>query len=77
MVEKVMKCKHCGKEFVRTGARQIYCSYECRMAKKKSDRVEPKKTNSIAEIAVKAKALGLSYGQYVNKYMRRSVAECQ
>lgn len=77
MAEKTLICKQCGKEFVRMSSRQIYCSAECRLAKRPFKYIEPKKTNTVAEIAVKAKAEGLSYGQYVSKYMNRSVSECQ
>lgn len=77
MIEKIMICKHCGKEFVRQAARQIYCSAECRLAKRSFNYAEPKKINAVVEIAKKAKAEGLSYGQYVSKYMNRGVSGCQ
>ena len=51
------KCECCGREFESASRSTKYCSDECRKLKKKPN-------EDIASISVKAKAMGMSYGQY-------------
>lgn len=63
------KCKICGREFVAVNWCNVYCSDECRKigvrkneeAKKRSEHPN----EEIVRIAIKARAAGMSYGQYV------------
>ena len=68
-------CKGCGKEFEpKKGVTyQLYCSKECR--KSNQPYYKPLKKRKVknlgedlAKINAKARAEGLSYGQYVAKY---------
>lgn len=68
------KCKYCGKEFNSTKNDRRYCSDECRkksqleMSKKRRKGAHIKKPNAaVVDIAVKARAAGMTYGQYVAK----------
>lgn len=77
MTEKI--CKICGKTFYGSGA-TAYCGDECRKIgyadnirlaesrariRKASKRSRKKQTMSIADISKEARAVGMSYGQYV------------
>lgn len=64
------ECVVCGKSFMPTNSRQIYCSKECKTedykaygppAKKK----KKKPNNDLVDVAVKARKAGMTYGQYV------------
>ena len=66
------KCKWCGKEFIPTSYRNICCSRKCtemhRATEAKNKRAaRKKKTNEekIRDIALEAKAHGMTYGKYV------------
>ena len=65
-----LKCKWCGKEFVPTSYRNVFCCRTCmtehNIEEKKSKR-HTKQTNAerIRDIAQEAKAHGMSYGKYV------------
>ena len=62
---KICKNKDCGKEFMGTKTQQ-YCCPECRVPTyKPKKKVVKKKPCTIDEIAKKAKALGMTYGKYV------------
>lgn len=76
-------CKRCEKPFVARGNRALFCD-ECKhiahvercrktnaaaRQRKKEERVNPpKKPLSVTEIASKAFAKGMTYGQYVARY---------
>ena len=66
---EIKTCPTCTKEFQVTNEHKKYCSSECKEAKKlkietREDKV--KKTHkSISEMAAEARALGMSYGEYV------------
>lgn len=73
-------CKNCGKEFTSGVKNKVYCSSKCRDEFKKKDaktkretelreRNKKNKMNPITEIQLKASKLGLSYGEYVAKYL--------
>lgn len=77
----IKRCAICGKEFVARRDSQKCCSDECRKENAsryqkakyeksyRTARPEPKKPkNNITEIAVAARAEGLTYGQYAAKY---------
>lgn len=71
----IVKCKVCGKEFVtRTKIKQL-CSEECAKInaknnfknfeeRRKEERQKKDKGTTLTEMAVKAKELGMTYGQY-------------
>lgn len=63
---KFCKNPKCGKAFMGTKTQQ-YCSSECRVPTYKPKKKVVKKTKpcTIDEIATKAKALGMSYGKYI------------
>lgn len=73
---EIRRCKVCGKEFQPVNWRQIYCGKECNIVANKriqKERYRKEKTHrrgglTIAEIALMARAEGLTYGQYVAKY---------
>lgn len=69
------KCANCGKEFGSNRTIKKYCSNECYRIKNlemqkayqkkiKAKGVKKEKKLTVAEIAVKAKEAGMSYGQY-------------
>ena len=78
-------CEICGKEFVvESRSRQIYCSERCVKNKnnliKREERQQNAKPNtekkprtaprlSIEEVQALARKAGLTYGQYVGKYL--------
>lgn len=70
-------CKICGKEFTGGAKNKVYCSSKCHDEFKKKDakRIrdnelnKKNKMNPITEIQLKASKLGLSYGEYVAKYL--------
>lgn len=66
----IKKCKVCGKEFKTSIHNKFYCSAECKTKNKRYANEKPKKTNyeKIMEITIKARAMGLEYGEYVDKY---------
>lgn len=72
-------CKICGKEFIANTARKTLCSEECRRENrirnatehnkkikemKKNAKKEKEQREIIADIAVRAREAGMSYGQY-------------
>lgn len=76
-------CKRCGKFFVARGSTALFCDdckhiahvERCRKTnaaarqRKKSERLNPpKEILPVTEIAMKARAAGMTYGQYVAKY---------
>mgnify|MGYP003314736900 CR=1 FL=1 len=73
-------CLTCGKEFAPSNSNKVCCSSECQKvrdrelvnASNRSIRQRNKKAKSseqqINDINAKAKAMGLSYGQYVARY---------
>ena len=60
-------CKICGKNFQSEVRNAKYCSDECK--KTKYNEKPKEKKLSVAELAVKAKQAGMSYGQYVGLMM--------
>lgn len=78
----IKTCRHCGKEFVPQHQNCVYCSDECkrehyreyqrdyRQVYKSGTRSLPR-GRTLAEISKKAKARGMSYGQYVANINRR------
>ena len=71
-VHEPKPCKQCGKYFIPTSYKNICCSRKClemhRAAERKNRRAaQKKKTNAekIRDIALEAKAHGMSYGKYV------------
>jgi len=73
-MNKSKECENCGKTFVPTNSRSLYCCPTCREESKKRmkaqrERMEKTKNNlTINEINALALAEHLSYGQYVAKY---------
>jgi DNA-directed RNA polymerase subunit RPC12/RpoP len=73
-MKKLKECENCGKEFVPTNSRSLYCCERCReeskrLMKRQRERMGMTKTTmTINEINAKALAERLSYGQYVAKY---------
>lgn len=75
---KAIKCKWCGKEFVPTSNRNVFCSRLCASKqhsvddKEKRKRKKPKSNSEmIVDVTKEAKAKGMSYGQYVAlQYMK-------
>ena len=74
---KVKKCDMCGKEFVRRSNSQKRCkecqdkvTYKYNGQKDTNDKPNGRKNKklTLSEIGRLAKAEGLTYGQYVNKY---------
>ena len=70
--ERIEKaCEFCGTTFIKTRySRKIYCSEQCRKAVLKSEKITNNKKaaykgKSVVELAVEARKLGMSYGQYV------------
>ena len=76
LFKKTCKNPKCGKEFMGVRTQQ-YCCPEHRIPKGKGESKSDRKVNfnhnrnnSITEIAVEARKLGMSYGQYVSmKYI--------
>ena len=71
----IKECQCCGTLFDALDGRDKYCSEECRREytnqQKRINRKKTTKTNkSITEINLKAKELGMSYGQYVAKELK-------
>lgn len=82
---RVVTCKLCGEEFEYEGRGHVqYCGEECRAkaekindARQRENRRNAKKKKrqknendqAIIEIARKARAMGMSYGQYVAYWM--------
>lgn len=60
-------CSVCGKKFKVTLEHRTICSEKCKEKRKamQKEKVPKKKNEELIEIAVKARAAGLSYGQYV------------
>ena len=80
---KVCNCAYCGKTFIPKNSKQKYCSVACRdKNKKKRIKENPDKYTyyrerktrrkakgtDLGRINEKARAEGLTYGQYVAKY---------
>lgn len=76
--KETRECVICKKLFIPNVANQIYCNKQCGIKalseRRKSVKIEnegkPKNKKpkmSVAEIAVAARAAGMSYGQYVEK----------
>ena len=63
----ISKCEWCGKEFDRRNA-QRYCGPECKSAAMRKSK-QKKKGNSITDIAVAARAAGMTYGEYVARVL--------
>lgn len=57
------RCVGCNKEFFPTSENKTYCP-ECK-ANGYKPIIKPKEKSSLPEIVAKARALGLSYGKYV------------
>jgi len=74
-IMKTAKCEDCGAEFERQTANQKYCrrcAYQSHRGQYKIAPIKLKKTTltmSIGEIIKAATNLGLSYGEYVDKYL--------
>lgn len=75
----IKRCVICGIPYFPVNCTQVACSKECQKKRnnenQKSLRVEKQKRKKpgenqkeIVNIAVKAKAMGMSYGQYVARY---------
>ena len=72
-----MKCEMCGKEYTRSGNNQRFCRGCAALRKKNSDReyretarirrrLQPgENRRHIIEATAKARAAGMSYGQYI------------
>lgn len=68
-----INCKWCGKKFVPSCKRNVFCCVKCSHRDSESrrkieqERIRSQKTNQelIVDVAKEAKARGLSYGQYV------------
>lgn len=67
-------CEICGKEFTPRHHRQLYCTKECANESEKQNKiirkrrpkvVYEKKNQELVEMTVKARELGMTYGQYV------------
>lgn len=78
---KEITCIYCGKKFSTANASRKYCSKECFdiVNDRKSPKiVEPKKITrknmSLRKMALEAKKLGMTYGQY-DTYLRRQSGE--
>ena len=73
-MKKSKDCENCGKSFVPTNSRSLYCCAKCREESKKLMKTQRKKTGmtknnlSINEINKAALKEHISYGQYVAKY---------
>lgn len=67
------KCIVCGKEFKVTKDHRCYCSTDCKFKQKRYIGKKKHKTittfESISEINKKALSLGMSYGEYVAKFL--------
>lgn len=61
LYKKTCKNPHCNKDFMGTRTQQ-YCGPDCRLRTRKQ---VPKRTCTLEEVVRKAKANGISYGQYV------------
>ena len=75
---EVKKCVVCGKHFISTNSKVVCCSQECQKKRNKqlqnearrkyvSQKEPKKKTKTLAELSVEARAAGMTYGQYVAK----------
>ena len=73
-MKKSKECENCGKTFVPTNSRSLYCCPACREESKKLMKAQREKAGktkynlSINEINERALAEHLTYGQYVAKY---------
>lgn len=68
-----MICLNCGKEFIPLTYRNKLCSEECKREriKEQKSRKKKKPNEDIVDISVKAKEMGMSYGQYqAMQYMK-------
>lgn len=75
VMHKPVNCKWCGKEFVPTSCKNIFCCKQCHQKwkndvshkKKKQKPKEKKKSNHelIVDVDKEAKANGMTYGQWV------------
>lgn len=77
ILKKICKNPDCQVEFETTHHAKLYCCPKCQQDtskknyianKKEEEKVAEIKRKSLVNIAIKAKQLGLSYGQYVQKY---------
>lgn len=79
----ITSCNNCGKLFETNSKRTVYCSEECKKEKTRElDRIRHKSnvaeknkykgsTQKVVDIAVEARAHGMSYGQYAAQmYLR-------
>lgn len=68
--ERTFVCECCGKDFKSVRKRR-FCEPACRdysAGRAPVEKGKKKKTASLSEVLAKAKAEGLTYGQYVAKY---------
>ena len=63
----ISKCEWCGKEFDRRNA-QRYCCHECKNTAMRKSK-QKKQKNSVTDIAVAARAAGMTYGKYVARVL--------
>lgn len=80
-MKEVKKCEECQQYFVSYRANSVCCSKECsykrrlRLMAESKEEIKPKKKprtkksniKSITDIAVEARKVGMTYGQYVAK----------
>lgn len=75
---EVKKCAICGRCFITNKMKVVCCSPECQKKRNKqlqnearrkyvSQKEPKKKTKTLAELSVEARAAGMTYGQYVAK----------
>lgn len=81
----IKRCKWCQKKFSTTKLNQEYCGKECahngklkyqreyeakrKATKEKTPKKPKKKSDGITDIAVAARAAGMTYGEYVAKVL--------
>lgn len=65
-------CPYCGKKFQKSAPNKVYCSDRCGSryraqgeSKEAAEREARKPAESLVEVARKARAAGLTYGQYM------------
>ena len=63
----ISKCEWCGKPFDRKNA-QRYCCEQCKKAAAGKGK-RSKQKNSVTDIAVAARAAGMTYGEYVARVL--------
>lgn len=77
MLKRICKNPDCQAEFETTHHARVYCCTKCQQVtskknylanEKAKEKAAAIKKKSLVNIAVKARQLGLSYGQYVQKY---------